>query len=168
MQQTVFLEGPYGEKLDLSGYSDVLVVCGGSGITAAISHTHYLMAENTSTRIHIAWAVPQRHLPDDICANEMASAIHSDRVHMTVYLTSAAEEEAHDTAKWPAHPPYEIKFGRPDIETVMREHRQIATRSLAVVTCGTAQMSDVCRKAVVNVLGEDGVELGYYNETMVW
>lgn len=168
MQQTIFLEGPYGEKLDLSGYSDVLVVCGGSGITAAISHTHFLMAENSCTRIHISWAVPQRQLPDDICANELASAIHSDRVKMVVYLTSVAEEEAHDPAKIPAHPPYEIRFGRPDIEAVLREHRQMATKSLAVVTCGTPQMSDVCRKAVVSVLGEEGVELGYYNETMVW
>ncbi|KAK4503042.1 hypothetical protein PRZ48_006469 [Zasmidium cellare] len=167
-QETIFLEGPYGEPLDLSGYSDILVICGGSGITAAISHTHFLLSANSTTKIHIAWAVPQRHLPDDICANELASAIHSERVNMTVYLTSAAEEEAHDPAKLPAHPPYEIRFGRPDVEGVVRGCRAGARGSLAVVTCGTPQMSDVCRRAVVKVLGEEGVEVGWFNETMVW
>ncbi|EME83870.1 uncharacterized protein MYCFIDRAFT_115437, partial [Pseudocercospora fijiensis CIRAD86] len=147
-QVTVFLEGPYGEKLDLSGYSDVLVLCGGSGITAAISHAHFLVADNNHTKVHIAWAVPQRHLPDDICANELASVIHTDRVYMTVYLTSAAEEEAQNAEKLPARPPYEIRFGRPDAQTVMREHRQIAKKSMAIVTCGTPQFSDACRAAV--------------------
>ncbi|KXS93685.1 hypothetical protein AC578_8325 [Pseudocercospora eumusae] len=165
---TVFLEGPYGEKLDLSGYSDVLVLCGGSGITAAISHAHFLMDETNYTKVHIAWAVPQRHLPDDICANELASVIHTDRVTMTVYLTSAAKGEAQDAAKLPARRPYEIRLGRPDAESVMREYRRTAKKSLAVVTCGTPQFSGVCRAAVVKVLGEEGVEIGYYNETMIW
>lgn len=169
-QETIFLEGPYGEKLDLSSYSDVLVVCGGSGITAAISHAHFLLSANDNTKVHISWAVPQRHLPDDICANELASIINSDRLKMTVYLTSAGEEEAvNDPEKMlPAAPPYAIRFGRPDIEGVMREERQNASHSLAVVTCGTPQMSDACRAAVVKVLGEDGVNVGYYNETLVW
>lgn len=168
-QETVFLEGPYGEKLDLSGYSDVLVVCGGSGITAAISHSNFLMTENSTTTLHIVWAVPQRHLPNDICANELAACIHTDRVRMEVYLTSAAEEEAqHDPTKLPPQPPYAIKYGRPDVQMVMRKYRPLARKSMAVVTCGTPQFADDCRQAVVRILDEDGVDVGYYNETMVW
>lgn len=167
-QETVFLEGPYGNELDLSRYSDVLVICGGSGITAAISHAHFLTHKNPTTTVHIVWAVPQRHLPDDICVNELASVINTDRVNMRVYLTNEAEKEAHDPEKLPSRPPYEIRLGRPDIEEVMREYRAKATKSIAVVTCGTPQMSDICRKAAVTVLAEDGVDLGYYNETLLW
>lgn len=166
-QETVFLEGPYGLKLDLSSYSDVLVICGGSGITAAISHSHYLLTKNDTTKVHIAWAVPQRHLPDDICANELASIIHTDRMNMRVYLTDQAQKEV-EQGQGPVNPPYEIRLGRPDTEKVMRGYRAQSQRSLAILTCGTPQMSDVCRKAVVKILGENGVDVGYYNETMLW
>lgn len=168
-QQTVFLEGPYGDALDLSHYSDALVICGGSGITAAISHSNYLISKTgCSTRVHIVWAVPQRHLPDDVCANELATVIQNDRVNIIVYLTGDAEEEAHDPEKLPEHPPYEIRFGRPHIEGVMREYRQTSSLNLAIVTCGTPQMADTCRAAVVKILGEEGVEVGYYDDSMVW
>ena len=46
-QLTVLLEGPYGSTLDPSSYSDVLVIAGGSGITAAISPTHMLLGLNS-------------------------------------------------------------------------------------------------------------------------
>jgi NAD(P)H-flavin reductase len=167
--QTVFLEGPYGTKTDLSTYSDVLVICGGSGITAAISHAHFLVAANTHTKVHVVWAVPQRQLPDDICAHELASVIKTDRCNMVVYLTAEAAEEVRvrDVGTLPRSL-YEVRIGRPNIGAVMREYRRMATKNLAIVTCGTRQMSDVCRAAVVQVLGEEGVDTGYYNETLVW
>lgn len=167
-KHTVFLEGPYGTKLDLSGYSEVLLVCGGSGITAAISHVYSLMDKNDTTRVFISWAVPDHHLPDNICANELAAAMQSNRVRMTVYLTSTVENGAHDAKGPPIDPSYEICFGRPDIAGIMRRHRKLATKSLGIVTCGTPQLSDVCRAAVVDLLSEEGVEVGYYNESMMW
>lgn len=168
-QETVLLEGPYGDALDLSHYSDVLVICGGSGITSAISHANFLMSKNMcTTRIHIVWAVAQRHFPDDICLHELASVIYSSRVDMEVYFTSAVEEETHHPKKMSTNPPYGIRFGRPDVKGIMKEHRQQASQNLAIVTCGTPQMADDCRAAVVSVLDDDGVEISYHNDSMVW
>lgn len=87
---------------------------------------------------------------------------------MVIYLTSAAEREPHDAPKLPLSSPYEVRFGRPNLEAAMRDHRQQASVSLAIVTCGTPQMSDVCRAAVVSILGEEGVPVEYINETMIW
>ncbi|PPJ50983.1 hypothetical protein CBER1_06818 [Cercospora berteroae] len=171
-QQTVFLEGPYGSKLDLSTYSEVLVVCGGSGITTAISHSHFLVEKNCQTRMHIYWAVPQRELADDICANELASVLNAGRLNMTVHLTSDAEDEEGiadpHRGRSKHRQPYEVILGRPDVEAVMRRHRNLATKSLAILTCGPPQFSDACRAAVVKILGEEGVEVGWYNESMTW
>ncbi|PIA94397.1 Ferric/cupric reductase transmembrane component 2 [Cercospora beticola] len=171
-QQTVFLEGPYGRKLDLSTYSEVLVLCGGSGITTAVSHANFLAEKNSQTRMHIYWAVPQRELADDVCANELAAVLEAGRLNMTVHLTADAEDEEgiaeHHRGRSKHRQPYEVILGRPDIEAVMRRHRNLATRSLAILTCGPPQFSEACRAAVVKILGEEGVEVGWYNESMTW
>jgi NAD(P)H-flavin reductase len=167
-RETIFLEGPYGSPVDLSGYSDVLVLCGGSGITAAISHAYFLISANTSTRIHISWAVPQRALPDDICAHEFAAVIYSDRLQMTVYLTSSAGVDDAERKRDDRPSPYEIRSGRPNFEAIIREKRSLAVSSLAVVSCGTPRVSDLCRAAVVKVLEEEGKEVGWFNETLMW
>ncbi|KAF2215486.1 hypothetical protein CERZMDRAFT_105155 [Cercospora zeae-maydis SCOH1-5] len=171
-QKTVFLEGPYGHTLDLSTYSEVLILCGGSGITTAISHSHFLAAKDSQTRINICWAVPQRELADDICANELASVIKVGRLNVTVHLTSDDEDEegveGHHRGRSKRRQPYEVVLGRPDVEAVMRRHRRLATRNLAILTCGPPQFSDACRAAVVKILGEDGLEVGWYNESMTW
>lgn len=172
-QMAVFLEGPYGENLDLSGYSDVLFICGGAGIATAISHSYSL--QNSRTKVHIVWAVQQQQLPDDVCAHELKSVLQDGTVDPTVHLTGSRDsteeskqiemESLSDSQKEPA---YELKLGRPDIESTMRQYRQRASQSLAIVTCGTAQLSDACRKAVVTVLSETGVHIRYYNQTLMW
>ncbi|SMR42836.1 unnamed protein product [Zymoseptoria tritici ST99CH_3D1] len=133
-RETVFLEGPYGVPVDLSTYSDILILCGGSGIAAAISHTHHIITANSTSRIHIAWASPRRDLPDDVCANELAEVIHTDRVHMTVYLTASAVADKDEDQQLP----YETLHGRPNFEAIIRHRRSLATSSLAVDS-GTRQ-----------------------------
>lgn len=161
---TVFIEGPYGNTMDLSHYSDVLIIAGGSGITAAVSHAYHLLATGNTT-IRLAWAVPQRHLVDNVCENELAAIVRNRRFYLDVYLTSGAAE---DPEKPAGIPPYAVHFGRPDIYAVMRDARQKCTSDLAVVTCGTPAMADVCRAGVVRLLGENGANVAYFNETMLW
>lgn len=168
-RQTILLEGPYGDPLDLSHYSDVLIVCGGFGITAAISHANFLVSKSScTTRVVIVWAVRQQHLADDVCSKELAIVLQNKRVSMLVYLTKAAKEGSQDPAEMSQDPPYEIRFGRPDIKRIMKEYRQKSTRNLAIATCGTPQMADVCRAAVVSLLREPGVDVGYFNNNMMW
>ena len=162
-EETVFLEGPYGVKLDLSHYSNVLVVAGGSGITAAISHAYHLLSTG-KTSIQVSWAVPQRPLVDDICRNELAAVMRHPRLSMDVHITSGPDRKSDHTVD----EPFTITYGRPNVYEIMRDAREKCERDLAIVTCGTPAMADACRAAVVRLLREPGLDVGYYNESMMW
>lgn len=162
-EETVFLEGPYGNRLDLSQYSNVLVIAGGSGITAAISHTYHLLSTG-KTAIQISWAVPQRHLVDDICRNELAAVMKHPRFGMDVHITSGPDRKPEASIE----EPYTVTYGCPDVYEIMRDARDKCERDLAIVTCGTPAMADACRAAVVRLLKEGGSEVGYHNESMMW
>ncbi|KAI5362386.1 putative FAD-binding 8, ferric reductase, NAD binding domain-containing protein [Septoria linicola] len=178
-QISVLLEGPYRQKLDLSSFSDVLSICGGSGITPVISHAHYLLSANTTTKIHIHWAVPQREFVDDVVANELAAVIRSDRIELTVYLASGSSRTperampegdliVEPKANPVNEPRYRLLYGRPDIEAIMVQSRAGASESLAVVSCGPPSMADTSRAAVAKVLKEGGPHVQFYNETLTW
>lgn len=163
-QITVLLEGPYGKSLDLSHYSDILILAGGGGIAAAVSHLHHVLRfEDVS--VHIVWAVPQKHLVDDVSAHELAAVLEHPRVSMEVYLTGAAVVGLDAMT---SHTPYTIHLGRPDVLEAMERARFKCTRNLAMVSCGPPPMSDACRRAVVELLKQDGPEPGYFDETMTW
>lgn len=163
-QVTVLLEGPYGNFLDLSSYSNILIVAGGSGITAAISHTHHVL-QSESVSIQIIWVVPQKALVDDVSAHELAAVLEDPRVNMEVYLTSEAIVENDGLT---SRAQYEVHLGRPDVLVAMEQARFRCAGNLAVVSCGTPPMSDACRRAVVEMLKQDGPEVGYFDETMTW
>ncbi|EME80091.1 uncharacterized protein MYCFIDRAFT_117975, partial [Pseudocercospora fijiensis CIRAD86] len=171
----ILLEGPYGTPINLRTYTNILILCGGSGITAAISHTYSSLP--TKAKILVIWSIPQRHLVEDIYAKELRSASsHPTNFNLKVYLTGGAgvvhEEDVEKkggVAEKMDGCGYEVYHGRPPILEVMRSVRKEATRNLAIVTCGTTGFADSCREAVCELLGErDGVEVGYYNETMLW
>ncbi|QIX02537.1 hypothetical protein AMS68_008054 [Peltaster fructicola] len=121
---TVLLEGPYGCRLDLSRYSDVLILAAGSGIVTAISHAHYLLA-NGRTEVHLTWVVPQRWLVEDVCKNELSAILGGPRLHMTVYLTGKSQEMSEESA---ASSTIEFHAGRPDIFAVMQQARALQGR----------------------------------------
>ncbi|KXT06243.1 hypothetical protein AC578_9182 [Pseudocercospora eumusae] len=179
----ILLEGPYGTPVHLHHYTNILIICGGSGITAAISHTHSSLP--VGARIHVIWSIPQRrHLVEDVYAHELRSASGNSNFKMTVYLTSRGADvvvkEEEDVEKRGAlvggetdghghEYGYEVRHGRPPILEVMRGARKEAKQNLAIVTCGTTGFADSCRGAVCELLGDgDGAEVGYFNETMLW
>jgi hypothetical protein len=63
---------------------------------------------------------------------------------------------------------YKIHFERPDILATMEDARWKCLQDLAVVSCGTAPMSGACRRAIVELLKQDGPGVGYFDETMAW
>lgn len=162
---TIFLEGPYGSALDLRSFSDVLIIVGGSGITAAISHSNFLLpAQNTA--VHVVWAVQDSGLVETVCANELKHAMQDVNFELAVYETRKAGGDVEKGAKTAASHP--VQHGRPDVEATIREARQKCKKNLAVVTCGPPRMADACRAAVVEVLGESGPEMEFYNEALGW
>ena len=163
-QMNIFLEGPYGNTLDLGRFSNVLVIAGGSGIVAAVSHSHRLL-EKGSTAVHVVWALPQRHLVDDVCEHELGAVIRNPQFTMDVYLTGAAPLEP--DALIP-HAPYKVHYGRPDLYGVVADARRNCAEDLAVVESGTPAMSDACRKAFVQLLDTEGPQVEFFSETMTW
>lgn len=171
MPLTVLLEGPYGTAIDLSRHSDVLVLCGGSGIVAAISQAHFLLPTG-QTRVHIVWAAPQRAFAEDVYRHEMAALAGHPDLDFVVHLTGQAGNTlkvASDTAEIEQSARlYRVRAGRPDILAVIRERRAGCRKDLAVVSCGPATMADACRAAIVTVLGEEGPHVEFVDESFTW
>jgi len=163
---TVFLEGPYGNALDLRSFSDVLIIAGGSGITAAISHSNFLLPTR-NTSVQVVWAVQNSALVDNVCANELKEALSDANFELVVYETRKASEDTEKRAA-PSTVSRPVLHGRPDIEATIREARAKCTKHLAVVTCGPPRMADACRAAIVEVLGESGPGVEFYNEALGW
>lgn len=165
---TIFLEGPYGNALDLRSFSNVLIIAGGSGITAAISHANFLLPTR-NTRVQVVWAVQNSALVDNVCANELKEALSDANFELVVYETRKASADVEKRAAPPLSTALRpVLHGRPDIEATMREARAKCSSNLAVVTCGPSRMADACRAAVVEVLGESGPGVEFYNEALGW
>jgi ferredoxin-NADP reductase len=158
---TVFLEGPYGHPLDLTPFSDVLIIVGGSGITAAISYTNHLLLTH-NTAVHVFWVVQNSALVDNVCAHELKDSLANENFEMVVYETRKPGRDAEEMER------KLVNHGRPDVELTIREAREKCKKDLAVVVCGPPRMVDACRVAVVDVLGERGPRVKFYNEALGW
>nr|POE47010.1 putative ferric reductase transmembrane component [Quercus suber] len=160
-QMPLLLEGPYGEVMDLRRFSNVLVVAGGSGITAAISQSQ-LVLPSGNTAMQVVWAAKSREIVDGVCEQELAASAAHANFTMDVYLT------ADSPANIKAESPYTVRSGRPDIYAAVVDARAKCRRDLAVVSCGPPAMADATRAAVVRALGEAGPLVEFFNETAGW
>lgn len=59
--------------MDLRRFSNVLVVAGGSGITAAFSQS-YLVLPSGNTAIQVVWAEKSRQIVEALCEQEIAAS----------------------------------------------------------------------------------------------
>jgi len=190
---TVLLEGPYGPTLDLSSFSDLLFLAGGSGITPAVSHLTHLLPSR-KTNVHVVWAAQTTDLVENVCENELAAALRDPGFRLTVYATrwggvadaaatldsslssvvdspgNAEDTEKEKVKSKATGSSYPVLRGRPDLTFAIRDARKNCTRNLAVVVCGPPRMADACRKRVVEVLGDEGAgpEVEFFNEAMGW
>lgn len=157
----VLLEGPYGETLPLDKHTDVLMIVGGSGVTAAVSHAYRLM-QTPNTRLKLVWVVRETSLVENVCKHELAGLIPSEKATLEVYITQTGEAEKGTLL------PFDGRSGRPDIEALVAAERSVCAQSLAVFTCGPASMSRSCRAAVAKVIGEPGGRIEFYEERFGW
>ena len=164
---TILLEGPYGQTFPLSQHSDNLMIIGGSGITAAISRAYALLRTGgPRLKLHIVWAAQRKALIDTVCANELKELLEDSRVRLDVYLTR--DDPPRDFEKTDAADVVGIHTGRPDMATLMRTARMESAESLGVFCCGPLRMGMDCRRIVTELLGEEGKNLGFYEERFGW
>lgn len=95
MPMTVLLEGPYGTKHNLEGFDRVLLISGGSGITALLPYVHALSkAEHGIKHLRLVWAVRDRAFAADVLAHELAPDNFGEtRVEVYISQESGEKEE---------------------------------------------------------------------------
>ncbi|TVY91322.1 putative ferric reductase transmembrane component [Lachnellula willkommii] len=96
----LIVEGPYGGKgVRLQDYDTVLLVAGGSGVSATISYlkSFLFVAENESAnagvgvgkKIRFLWAAKEEALVREIVARELAAVADATGVEIEIFVTGA-------------------------------------------------------------------------------
>lgn len=159
----VLLEGPYGLELYMYQYAAVVMIVGGSGITAAISRAYALLRAGAPPRIRLVWVAQRLEMVDDVCAHELSGVLGNSRFKLDVFATSAE-------SKTPAskNPQYTLHTGRPDVDDILDEEREKCAGSMAVFCCGPPGLDGSVRNSVVRQLREDGPHVAFLEERFGW
>lgn len=105
---TVLLEGPYGARHHLEGFDRVLLISGGSGITALLPYIFELSrSEHAIKSIRVVWAVRESSYAADVLAHELARD-NVGAASVEIYVSqqeddaAAEEKERIEKARGPA------------------------------------------------------------------
>ncbi|KAF2760469.1 hypothetical protein EJ05DRAFT_285911 [Pseudovirgaria hyperparasitica] len=161
--KTFLYEGPYGHTPDLSTYTDILLLIGGSGISVGISAIYTALATNPTARISLVWASRKAALIDSVLARELKCAVETGRVHVNAHITRSSD--AHIRAE---NLTEKIETVRPSVKERIGEAERESAGRLAVVACGPAGMMDDARKAFVEVLPVARGQMELFNEAFFW
>lgn len=186
----LLLEGPYGHVASLHGFETVLMMVGGTGITAAvpylIDHIARVKQGKTKTsRIQLVWSVRQRAMVDEVFSDEVQELVQHGDITMTVFCTgkaspscdsdpdTASSESMMESKKTPTINSANVHFmsGRPNVrETVLAQVAEAkgSSCSLGVLTCGPAKMADECRDGVYEAMRRGFQEIEYFEEAFGW
>ncbi|CZT15077.1 uncharacterized protein RCC_12099 [Ramularia collo-cygni] len=159
----VLLEGPYGLELYMHQYAAVVMIVGGSGITAAVSRTYSLLRKTAPPYVRLVWVAQKQATVDDVCANELSGVLGNSRFKMDVFLTSD------ETKGVPLNDvPYGLHSGRPNVDVILDEERDKCAGSMAVFCCGPPGLDASVRNSVVRLLREDGPHVAFLEERFSW
>jgi predicted ferric reductase len=164
---TILLEGPYDGGILLDGHSDVLMIVGGSGVSAAISQAYSLLNSRQS-RLHLIWIVREKAFVDNILDQELKSLVEHPDASLDIYVTGVSASTPVETEKTLAQVADHIHAGRPDTADIIAEARVTAGRSLAVFCSGPAGLREDCRRIVPALMREPGVDIRLYEERFDW
>ncbi|EIW72616.1 hypothetical protein TREMEDRAFT_12876, partial [Tremella mesenterica DSM 1558] len=176
----VLIEGPYGSTHNLRGFDTVLLIAGGSGITAVLPYLHDLhLADCSSTshvrRIILIWAVKDMEYASNVLKHELSEV--SSMTEVNIYTTSKDEsaiqalpesdsssssdeivrssmgENAEKVGEGKGTRRSTIKYGRPLLKEILDEGLMKSHGRVAVMACGPNQMMDDMRKIVAHAYG---------------
>ncbi|KAI5457526.1 ferric reductase NAD binding domain-containing protein [Mariannaea sp. PMI_226] len=197
LSTTILLEGPYGRSETLWAFEEVLLVAGGSGITAIIGYLidHARRAAQSKTRtrsITLVWAERKEEYVKLQIAGPLQSLLSREDINATFYITSSSSEspleiatssEEHGTEKRASTNEkmddscnsittgVTLLRGRPDLGSIIEKAATSASDSgsrLAVFACGPAGMSDAAREATSRVMNDKDDSVQYFEETFGW
>ncbi|KNG83075.1 hypothetical protein ANOM_009240 [Aspergillus nomiae NRRL 13137] len=178
----ISLEGPYGHTLPLHHYGTVLMIVGGTGIATAVPyiHDHVSRLSKTGSRrpgdnstqtssLTLVWACRGHEFMEQLCGRELASALELEGFTGRFHCTKGCD--SHCAAVDDKDGELRIERGRPNIENIIygvATEAQMVKHRMAVLTCGSAHMSDEVRRSVHSILkkGYEGIE--YFEEAYSW
>lgn len=76
----IWLEGPYGSTHNLTTFDHVLLIAGGSGVTAILPYVHTLQTKS-HVQVSVIWAVTHDDYAKDVLGDELAG------VEVQMYVT---------------------------------------------------------------------------------
>ncbi|KAJ4862477.1 ferric reductase like transmembrane component domain-containing protein [Trichoderma breve] len=181
--ETILLEGPYGIAEPLWTFDEVLLIAGGSGITAMVpyilDHIARTASSNKSSQTRIRgltliWTNPKEAFIRRIAQRELAAALKRDDVRATESGVLKGKEETDisesaDGADEACSLP--ITMCRPDIPAIIEKAAASATESgsrLAVMSCGPGKMSDAAREATYRAIRQQNNSVEYFEESFGW
>ncbi|TIA87311.1 hypothetical protein E3P99_03273 [Wallemia hederae] len=143
----VLIDGPYGGlPRPLNGFSHILLLSGGTGVTSNISVLLTLLNqmerhETLIERIDFVWTIRELHSLDwfNETFKQLSTYASFGNVNLVIHVTGddyAREKSDNDSSDYD-HKLYNFVKGRPDVKKVVRDSAaQAHGRDLAVVVCG--------------------------------
>lgn len=144
-------------------YAAVVMIVGGSGITAAVSRAYALLRNRTPPYVRLVWVAQQLDMVDNVCDHELSGVLGNSRFKMDVFATSPRTDMSSSKRS-----PYRLHSGRPDVDSILDEERDKCAGSMAVFCCGPPGLDAGVRNSVVRLLGEDGPHVAFLEERFSW
>ncbi|RAK95283.1 ferric reductase family protein [Aspergillus ibericus CBS 121593] len=198
----LLLEGPYGHQAPLHTFDNVLFIMGGTGIACAVpyilDHIARVSAGKTNTtRIHLIWTGRQKKIFDEVCCQDLSTALEHTDITTTLFCTdksaaggmitsgsttptkekeaavdaAALQDKASGSIRSVEDLNVDLRYGRPAINSLVRaaaQEAQASSARLAVMTCGPAKMADECRTAMYDVMKGGFRDIEYFEEAFGW
>ncbi|KAL1297967.1 hypothetical protein AAFC00_006475 [Neodothiora populina] len=168
----LLMEGPYGHSKNLYMFDTVILVAGGTGISAVTPYITEQIARSykgktRTTDMRLMWSTRKARIVTSICTQELAAALPRSDLKLDVYLTGRVmhhDKVAMNNAGITYH------HGRPDLEaTVAEVTRELGpTRRAAVFVCGPSAMADNAREVVHAAMKRGCRNLEYFEDSFGW
>ena len=171
-EMMVLVEGPYGDTAPVTDYDSVLLIAGGSGISAVLSYLRGCVASSARHRpryVRLVWTVRQAAFARsvlDVDLRQLAASA-GDALRIDVHVTGHGRGKDHDSqSDWQEARTARVTVhrGRPDAAAIVAEEAADAVGRLAVLACGPARLADDARRAAVRAVGGGHGGLGYFEE----
>jgi len=166
IKHSLLIEGPYGRKVPLHTYDTVVLVCGGTGISAGVpyilDHIARSAANKTkTTNIHLIWSAKQSSFLKTICRAELAEALGRADFNASLFATDGvADAEASS---------FNIQTCRPDLgKMILNIANEAGSNNVAVLSCGPVAMVAEARSAVVDAMKHTRADVNYFEDAFGW
>jgi len=167
IKTSLLIEGPYGRKVPLHTYDTVVLVCGGTGISAGVPYILDHIARSAAgktktTNIQLIWSAKQASFLKTICREELAEALGRADFSASLFATESVAGSADAES-------FKIQPHRPDVGAMILDIANDAgTANVAVLSCGPIAMVAEARSAVVAAVKQTRADIDYFEDAFGW